>query len=126
MGAIGLLLLFPLVITLSKHYGLKGAAIGWFAYSSLITPIFIIIVLKKYINTEKVQWIIINFLKPLLLIFLGNFFFYFIQGELISNQLISLLYIIISSITVLIVSTCFSFKIKLKNISKFLKYELFA
>ena len=126
MGVFGLFLLFPLVILLSKYYGLKGAAMGWFLYSCFITPIFIIIVLKKYISMKTKDWIIINFLKPLLLIFLGNFFFYLIQQKLINNQLLILIYIIISSVLIFIVSTCFSFKIKPKNILKFIKYELFA
>ncbi|MCP4054739.1 MAG: hypothetical protein GY739_17175, partial [Mesoflavibacter sp.] len=126
MGILGLFLLFPLVILLSKYHGLKGAAMGWFLYSCFITPIFIIIVLKKYISMKTKDWIIINFLKPLLLIFLGNFFFYLIQQKLINNQLLILIYIIISSVLIFIVSTCFSFKIKPKNILKFIKYELFA
>lgn len=126
LGTTGLILLIPLVIILSRFYGLKGAAIAWFIYSSLITPIFIVIVLKKYIKTKIIEWVFINFLKPLLLIFLGNLFFYLIQKELISNHLLTIVYLTISSALVLLASVCISFEIKAKNIIKFFKYELFT
>lgn len=126
MGLIGLTVLIPLVVFMTITYGMLGAAVSWFIYSLLFTPIYIYIIVKYRTNLSVVNWIINQFLKPLSIIVIGNALFYFIKPDFYSNVLFSLIYITISSLIVFLIAFRITFNIHFNETFKFIKNELFA
>jgi len=126
IGAITTLIFIPLVFILTKYYGMKGAATAWLISSSIMTPIYITTVLKKLTNFSILQWLFKYLLQPFALIIIGNALFYFIKPHFFSTLILNLIYITISSFLVLIISFIISFKVKVKDIPKFIQHELFA
>ncbi|WP_190810431.1 oligosaccharide flippase family protein [Flagellimonas sp. S3867] len=125
-GTCGIVLFIPLVIVLTKYYGIAGAAASWLLNSLIITPALIVLIVKKATDFSLRTWILMNFVKPLLFISVGNFFFYLIKPELDSNPIFGILYVIVSSLIIFLFSFKLMFRIKVKNTIKFIKNELFA
>ncbi|WP_411029402.1 oligosaccharide flippase family protein [Spongiimicrobium sp. 3-5] len=125
-GSAGLLILIPMVIFMAKNYGMSGAAFSWFITSIIMTPIYIVLVLKKTMNFQIVKWFLVYLIKPFGIIVSGNLFFYLVKPSIISKPLFGLIYITITSFLVLLISFNIVFNIKIKNTLKFIQNELFA
>lgn len=126
MGLIGLAFLVPMVIVLTNTFGLDGAAFSWFCYSLIFTPIYILIVVKKFLSIKVYPWVFNELLKPITLIILGNLGFYFLMNLIDMNFLGKTVYLVLTSFLVLLFTFKKAFNLKHNNIYNFIKNELFT
>lgn len=126
MGLIGLVFLIPTVIFLTKTFGLEGAAFSWFCYSLIFTPIYILIVVKKFLSVNFYSWVFNELLKPIILIIFGNWVFYFLMNLLSMSIWSKAIYITLTSFVVLLFTFKRVFNLKHNNIYNFIKNELFT
>ena len=126
IGVIGLFFLMPLVFFMTKFHGMFGAALSWLIYSFVITPIYIILILKKTTTITISSWFLLHFLKPLLIIIIGNFIFLILKPLMVSNSYFDLGYIAISAGIVFMFTFRITFNVRIRNTLTFIKNELFA
>ncbi|MBJ6368155.1 oligosaccharide flippase family protein [Snuella sedimenti] len=126
VGLLGIITLIPIIIVVAKYYDIVIVALTTFLYYLIITPIYIGVIVYKLTNLNCYKWGLNNLVKPIIIIVLGSSIFYFINLKLDLNFILKGLYILITSIAVFIISFSLTFKIKLKNIFKFIKNELFT
>lgn len=122
---ISVIILFPLIIVLSKFYGGIGAAIAFLILNIGYIFIAIPIMYKKIIPTEKWKWYLTDLIKPLFFaIFITGLFKLLFPNNL--NQLFTFLYILIagfiSQVVVIFSIEDLRFKIKNLYLTSFLKY----
>ena len=126
VGVFGVALFIPLVVVLAKYYGIIGAALSWLLNSIVITPILILLIVRKVGDISVKNWLFPFFLKPLLLIIFGNLLFYLIKPESLLSPIADFAYVFCSSLLVFMLSFRLVFEIKLAETFKFIKNELFA
>lgn len=126
IGAITAIIFIPLVLILINLYGMNGAASAWLVTSTIMTPVYIVTVLKKLTNISITKWLMNYLIKPFAMIMIGNILFFYIKPDFFSTLILNFVYIATSSFLVLLVTFIISFNVKIKNIPNFIKHELFT
>ena len=127
LGFIGIIVLIPITIYMVKLFGLKGAALTWLTYNLVLSPLYILLVIRKALPAIgiNIKWIMRNVIFPTTVIVFFQYLFLLIK-PIFNHLILDFTYIIISTILTIIFSFTLTFQMSLRHSIKYIKNEIFT